>query len=470
MTTHPDSRDLTRRRVLQGTALGAVAIPAAGLLGACATSGEDKETEDVVNTGDALDPFKVDPKAPLEVVIFDGGFGDDYAVNGHEKMYNKKFPDAEIKHTATQKINDTLQTRFADQDPPDVIDNSGDNRLGLESLVRDGQLAELTPLLDAPSWDNADVKVRDTLRPGVIEDGTFNDKVYALNYAYTVWGIWYDAALFNEKGWTVPTTWDEMLALCADIKNDGIAPWTYAGIHPQYLLDAVVTLAARLGGRQVSVDTSNLTETSWTNDSIAAASEALFKLHESGYIMEGTKGIDHLESQTAWNKHEAAFIPCGTWLPNEQKDQTPEGFEYAVIGIPPLAGSKQPDLLWAAGGEPFVVPEYANNKPGAYEYLRLMLSTDGAKIFGDQAQSPIAVNGIEVDNPAANSAGKIIPTKPEDLHSPKIFEFYQQLKDSLRPFLGQLVLGELKPDEFMNKMQKGVDDYRDSGEEIFEVK
>ena len=470
MTINPETSDVTRRRVLQGTALGVAAIPAVGLLGACATSGSDESGEDVENSGDAENPFDVDPSAPLSVVIFDGGYGDAYATEGHQPMYKAKFPKAEIEHMKTQKIADKLQPKFAEGSPPDVIDNSGDNRLALEKLVKDGELAELTPLLEAPSIDDPKVKVKDTLRPGVIEAGTFNGKVYALNYAYNAWGIWYDSALFKEKSWTVPTSWDEMMALCADIKKDGMAPWTYAGVHPQYLLDMAVTLAARLGGRQVSVDISNLKENSWTNDHVVAAAEAMYSLYEKGYILEGTPGIDHIDSQTAWNKHEAAFIPCGAWIANEQKDKTPEGFEYGFLGVPALEGSTQPNLLWATGGEPFIVPEKAANKAGGYEYLRLMLTQEGAQAFADATSSPASMKGVTVDNPAANSVGSAIPEDFNDLHAPRIFELYNQLKEELRPHLGSLMKGSLKPDKFCDAMQKGVDKYREDGNEIFEEK
>jgi alpha-glucoside transport system substrate-binding protein len=37
--------------------------------------------------------------------------------------------------------------------------------------------------------------------------------------------VWYSPKLFKEKGYTVPQTWDEMIALQDKMKADGIAPW-----------------------------------------------------------------------------------------------------------------------------------------------------------------------------------------------------------------------------------------------------
>jgi len=53
-------------------------------------------------------PFGVAADAPLDVVIFNGGFGEEYA-KYDEQLYTKAFPSAKIAHNATQKISDTLQ-------------------------------------------------------------------------------------------------------------------------------------------------------------------------------------------------------------------------------------------------------------------------------------------------------------------------------------------------------------------------
>jgi alpha-glucoside transport system substrate-binding protein len=42
--------------------------------------------------------------------------------------------------------------------------------------------------------------------------------------------VWYSPKMFKEKGWTVPTTWDEMIALSDKIAASGIKPWC-AGIE-----------------------------------------------------------------------------------------------------------------------------------------------------------------------------------------------------------------------------------------------
>ena len=105
-----------------------VAGPGAGLLSACATSGGGAAPRRPASPGavSAAEPVRRGRQAkPLEVVIFKGGLGDEYATEVHEPMYKRRYPQATIKHDATQQIAQTLQPRFASGDVPDMIDNSG---------------------------------------------------------------------------------------------------------------------------------------------------------------------------------------------------------------------------------------------------------------------------------------------------------------------------------------------------------
>jgi len=464
--SNPDTSDFSRRRLLQGTALGVAAVPAAGFLAACATSGGDADSEDVTNSGDAENPFGVDPAAPLDVVIFDGGFGDKYAIEGHQVIYKEKFPDAEIIHATEEDIAATQQPRFADGDPPDVLDDSGAGKIAIDALVNDGLLAELTPLLEAPSYDDPNVTVQETLVDGVLKPGIYNGKVYALNYAMGGWAIWYDGKLFEDQGWTAPTSWDEMMDLCAEIKKAGIAPWTYAGQHPYYLWDSLYTLAGRHGGREVSVAIDNLEPKAWEHESVKLAAEALYSLQDKGYVLKGTPGINHIDSQTKFNNREAAFLPCGSWLANEQIDVAPDDFVYSAIGIPPLEGSVQPELVWSSGEEPFVVPEHAKNKPGAYEYLRIMLSKEGSKIFAEKAQSPTILKDQEITNPPAAALASLVTTG-ENAYRPQLADWYIDFKEQAEPALAELMAGKVTPDEFIGIAQKAADSVAKSDVEKF---
>src|SRR5688500_8966705 len=123
MNNVPHDATPTRRTLLRaGGAIG-LAAPAAGLLAACATAEESTGTgaKGEVTTEN---PLGVAGTANLDVVVFKGGYGDDYA-KFHESLYAKRFPDAKISHSGITEIQTELQPRFVGGNPPDVVDNAG---------------------------------------------------------------------------------------------------------------------------------------------------------------------------------------------------------------------------------------------------------------------------------------------------------------------------------------------------------
>ena len=103
-------------------------------------------------------------------------------------------------------------------------------------LVAEGELLDLAPLMAAPALDTEGKTFAETLFAGSQTSGVYDGVQRYLNIAYTVFGTWYSKSLFEEKGWAYPQTWDEMLALCETIKGAGIAPWTYQGKYPYYMV------------------------------------------------------------------------------------------------------------------------------------------------------------------------------------------------------------------------------------------
>ncbi|MEV6494377.1 N-acetylglucosamine/diacetylchitobiose ABC transporter substrate-binding protein, partial [Actinoplanes sp. NPDC051633] len=364
---------ISRRGLLHGAA----AIGAASALTGCAMGG-DSDDDSAKTDASATNPLGVKEDAPLEVVIFNGGFGEEYA-KAHEAMYKERYPKATIKHSATQQISQTLQPRFVGGDPPDVVNNSGGNQIDFNGLVSEGALTDLGELLDAPSLDDPAKKVRDTLLPGIVDVGSYDGKFLSLNYAYSAYGIWQSDKLFEARGWQYPKTWDDMIALCKKFKASGIAPWTYTGVHARYMSWPILASAAKLGGVEVLKSIDNLEPNAWKQDAVKTAADAWSQLATDGFLQAGAEGMDHIQAQTEWCTGKAAFISCGSWLENEQKKVTPPDFRMSAHPTPSLTASdKLPfEAFRGTGSEPFVVPAKAKNQRGGLEYLRVMLSKKG---------------------------------------------------------------------------------------------
>ena len=306
-------------------------------------------------------------------------------------------PGVKVSVKPIQKVSEELRPRLVEGNPPDVIDNSGAGSFSTTDLVNEGQLADLAALMDAPSFDTPGVKFKDTLFPGSQSSLVYDGKQMGVNIAYTVSAMWYSKPWLEKSGYTIPATWSEFLGVLDKIKKEGkMAPWTYQGKYPYYMWGIVLNqLMSKAAGTSAIIAIDNLEPNAWKNPDILRATQDLYALWDKGYIMEGTAGLTHTESQAEWLNGKAAFLPCGTWLENEMKDQTPADFKMTAAGIPGYADGKGDNSAVAAGGgEPFVVFAKGKNVKGGMEFLRAQLSRSSAKWFAENVSSIMPVSGV----------------------------------------------------------------------------
>ncbi|MFB7634958.1 N-acetylglucosamine/diacetylchitobiose ABC transporter substrate-binding protein [Streptomyces sp. NPDC056149] len=459
-TFEVNRRDLVKR----AAALGILAVPAMGALSSCATGGGGGSDEGTKNKGatSASNPLGVKNGVPLEAFIFKGGLGDQYAKDA-EADYHKTYGTT-VKHTGTQQIGPKLQPRFAGGNPPDVIDNSGADHLDMNKLSAQGQLQDLTALLDAPSVDDPKKKVRDTLYPSTIEKGKHKDTFDVFYYAFTVYGTWYSNKLLKDRGWQYPTSFDEMISLCAEIKKAGIAPWTYPGHYPYYVHFNMFAQIAKIGGLDKWIAIDNLEPRAWTsNDAVKQVIGHYEELAAKGYFLAGSQGMTHIQSQTAWTRGKAAFIPNGSWVENEAAPTTPADFDMAVG---PLfnggSGDKMPHgTLRAEPSEPFIVAKGGKNPVGGMELLRIMLSKKHAQNFATKVKSLTSVrdatDGMRL-SPGLASAARAVKAGGQNLLMIQLQEWYPQLTDEkLGGITSQLLTGDLKAADWIKKAQSYAD-------------
>ncbi|MEW2146998.1 N-acetylglucosamine/diacetylchitobiose ABC transporter substrate-binding protein [Micromonospora vinacea] len=459
---HPAALD--RRTVLRrAAAVGMLATPAIGLLGACATSGSDGDSEQVAGgTKSEKNPLGVKEDAAIEVVIFNGGYGEKYATDVHEPLYKTAFPKAEVKHQATQAVSTVLQPRFASGNPPEFVNNSGEKLMDFGALVADGQLQDLTELWDAPSVDDPSKKVRDTVVPGTIEAGSFNGKPFVLYYVSTVFGIWYSGKLFKDNGWAPAKNWDEFIALLTAIKAKGITPYGYAGANAAYYQwNVILTHAAKIGGTDVLKNIDNLEDGAWKQDAVKQAAAAWAEVGAK-FSDKSFEGLKHTDVQLRQNQYKVAMYPSGDWLEGEQKKDTPAGFEYQLMPVPSLSASdKLPaTALRATAGEGYFVSAKSKNPKGGLEYMRQMLSKAGAKGFTEVVKAPTVVTaGSEgfAFPPGVASSQAALKAAGQDVFNLYFDGWYKELDTEARTATNELMFGRINADAFVERIQKRAD-------------
>jgi multiple sugar transport system substrate-binding protein len=148
---------------------------------------------------------------------------------------------------------------------------------------------------------------------------TGNDgKQYFLPFTYYPWAVHYRKSLFEEKGYTVPTNKDELLALCTKMQEDGLVPFAYANDGKWPVQGTFDILNLRLNGYQFHVDLLAGKE-SWTDDKV----KNLFKLWADllPFHQENPNGRKWEEAATALENKEAGMYYLGTFVAQNSEDE-----------------------------------------------------------------------------------------------------------------------------------------------------
>jgi len=385
-----ERKTVDRRTLLRGALAAAAVIPLSGALAACAGGSSDSDDNKAKGGKKSEDnPFGMAADSTTDAVIFDGGYGTDYVAFAATLM-QKNHKGSTVKVSPTTEISQELQPRFVAGDPPDLIDNSGENSIGFSTIL--DQVEDLTDVLDANNLEGT--KIRDTLYDGVEAPGTFDGKLAALNYVLTVYAVWYSSSLFEENGWTPPKTWDEAIALGAEAKKKDKYLFLWGKEAATYYQTLAIGSAIKQGGDEVRLALGNLEANCWSNPSVQAVFEAMGKIVDAGYMKPGGAGTQFTAAQAQWsNNQDALLYPSGSWIENEMKDQTKAGFE--MKGFPEMVVNTDSAMPWealhSAAGEPFQIPSQGKNVPGGKELLRTMLSKEAATNFAKTKLAPTIV-------------------------------------------------------------------------------
>jgi N-acetylglucosamine transport system substrate-binding protein len=415
-------KTLDRRTFLKGTAAAAAAVPFSGLLNSTSAFAQD-----------AANPFGVAEGSTVDAVIFNGGYGIDY-VEFAANIMKQNHPSLNIMVSPSTQIAQELQPRFLGGNPPDLIDNSGAQSIGFSAII--DQLEDMNTVLDAPSLEG--VTIRDTLVGGVEKPGTFGDKFVALNYVMTVYAMWYSAQLFEDNGWTPPTTWAEAIELGAKAKEKGLYLLGWGKEAATYYRTTAIASAIKEGGDEVRLGVDNFTPGFWSHPAMQAVFTALHDIISGGMMKPGGSGTQFTAAQAQWSNDQSFLLyPSGSWIENEMKPATKEGFR--MTGMPELSvsdnGALPKTAIHATAGEPFIIPTGGLNVPGGKELLRTMLSKEAASNFAKTKLAPTIVKDtVPADgfgSTALVSQSKLLADAGQDVFTWNSFDLYGTNQDEL---------------------------------------
>lgn len=298
--------------------------------------------------------------------------------------FEKANEGVKVETTIDKSLEDVIGPSMKTGDFPDVIHLAVGQPKGLtETFIKDNNMTDLTDVLSM-TVPGESVTVKDKIIPGFTDTTITNPygdgKTFLMPMFYSPTGLFYNAGLLEQKGWTVPTTWDEMWALGDKAKAEGIALFSYPTTG--YFDSFFYALLNEVGGPEFFTKAMNYTEGVWQSPEATQAFDIINKLTtytEKTVPANGNKD-NFVKNQQLILDNKALFMPNGTWVVGEMaKAPRAEGFKWGFTALP--AVKEGGDRFSYTFFEQIWVPAKAENADLAKQFIAYLYSDEAAAIF-----------------------------------------------------------------------------------------
>ncbi len=276
-----------------------------------------------------------------------------------------------------KNLEDVIGPSMQGGDFPDVIHLATGREKGLtEQFIKDRNIAELTDVLSM-TIPGESTKVSDKIVGGFTDTSVTNPYGDGVTYLapmfYSPCGLFYNAGLFEEKGWTVPATWDEMWELAEKAQAEGSYLFTYptTGYFDAFLY----ALMYSVGGPDFFNKATTYAEGIWDTPEAQQCFDIIAKLasYTNPVTPAQANDQDFTQNQQLVLDNKALFMPNGTWIVGEMAEAPrAEGFQWGMTALPAAkAGGNGASYCWL---EQAWIPAAAPNLDAAKQFVAFLYS------------------------------------------------------------------------------------------------
>ena len=267
-----------------------------------------------------------------------------------------------ITYTEAAPYKTKLITAMGSSEVPDIFLTWGGG--WLKQFIDEGQVADITDLITdwkgeliEPSWN----------------DLTFGEKVYGIPFNLNGAALYYNKPLFESLNLTVPTTWDELAEVAEVLKANNIIPFAMGNIGKWPGAMHFLTLAMRLGGKDVYTNAEANQGDAFADKSYVRAGEILQQMVTDGWFPEGVNGINYDTggSRMLFYTGRAAMIYQNTNFPPRALGEAEDFYNnnLAIAAYPTIEGGLGSDGV-VCGINAYSISESCENKQAAVDFIR----------------------------------------------------------------------------------------------------
>jgi raffinose/stachyose/melibiose transport system substrate-binding protein len=323
------------------------------------------------------------------------------------------------------------------------------------------KLAKQGRMIDAEKLMKS-IGVYDDYRPAALNYQRFDDgSLYMIPFEFQLEFFWYNKALFDKAGVSVPTSLDDIPALCTQLRKAGITPIALDGQDGWPLERYMAYHPFRTAGPDYITQLKKA-DAKLSDETGTAAVEWLSKLGSSGCFDEGFSSTGYSDAQAMFTSGKAAIYNIGTWelgsLATDKLDASVrDDVDYFTLPLTENAVTTAKEYVTPSG-----IGMAVNAKtydPLVRDFLKFAL-TEYPKIYAATgAISPT----LNVETTVPDNATPLYQRALDQANDvgPKIAMPWDTQLDPtsntrLQQELTLLVQGNIQPDEFISTMDEVI--------------
>lgn len=286
-----------------------------------------------------------------------------------EDEFNAAHDDIHLTISSPNDASTIMRTRFIREDYPDIIGIGGD--INYSYYVDAGILADVSDYEGLADISQSYIDILENLEI-VPTDGTFG-----VPYVANAAGILYNRDMFEEHGWEIPETWNELIDLCEDIQAEGILPFYFGFRDTWTCLAPWNALAVGLAPEDTCRNV-NAGETTFTDEYRETAEKCLELV---SYGPDDPFAYGYNDACTAFANGESAMYPIGSYAVPQILSVNPEMNIDSFV----MPGNEDPSENTLNSGVDlmFAVTEACENKDAALEVIDFLLEDENIQAYID---------------------------------------------------------------------------------------
>lgn len=222
---------------------------------------------------------------------------------------------------------------------------------------------------------------------GSLNGFTYDGKLYGLPRNTDVACIYYNQKMFEDHGWKVPSTYDELLTLADEIKKEDIVPMAMDGGDGWPMAVYLSDVLFKLTGENYADIVSKAVESGdFSEENLVKATQLLKDAADAGLFQNGYDSQDYGTAMNLFTNGQASMFYMGSWETSMAlNEDIPEEIRTNIraFTMPVIDGGKAAatDITaWNGGG--YAVSANSEVKEEAVKFLNYMYQSDKLSKYG----------------------------------------------------------------------------------------